>query len=244
MREQIVEFTKKYGPYLEEVRKRLFVFTYVFGACFFVSFVFVGPTVRFFFRFFGENNVQVFVNSPFQFFTVALYISLFTTIFLTFPLAVYFIYSFLKSAMKKTERKTMRRVVVISLLLFLSGFLFGLGVMYYAIIYLAKVNAGLGLTNMWNMSIVISQILLASVLLGLYFQYPLILTILVRMGFMDVNTLRRKRKIMTVITVVVVSILPPPETIATIAMLVPLLLMYEITILINRKYATIIKRSY
>lgn len=230
------EIAKQYGPYVVEMKKKLIRFGYLFVACLLVSFTFVGPLFKYCLQRFGIPDVQIVVASPFQFFSAAFDVALFIAIVVTFPIAVAMLFSFIKSALTKKERTLLKKMAVASLFLFFFGLLFGLGVMYYAVVFLAGFNANLGLANMWNMGLFMSQLLLAAGMLGLCFQYPVILTLLIRWGFLDVDTLRKKRRWAFLAVVVVASILPPPDVLATVIMIVPLLLMYEITIIINRKH--------
>jgi sec-independent protein translocase protein TatC len=105
--------------------------------------------------------------------------------------------------------------------------------MYYAVQLIAQVNIGLGITNLWNVSQFISQLLLTSALLGFLFEFPIVLTLLLRLGMFNVAYLRRNRRFAIAIIVIFVALLPPTDGLSFIVMSLPLVCMYELTIILN-----------
>jgi sec-independent protein translocase protein TatC len=108
--------------------------------------------------------------------------------------------------------------------------------MYYAMQLLANVNFGLGIANMWNIATFLSQIVSTAALLGLLFQFPIVLTFLIKFNILNVKSLRSKRSHAVLGMFVFASLLPPTDGLSLILMVLPLILMYEITILYNRGY--------
>jgi sec-independent protein translocase protein TatC len=74
---------------------------------------------------------------------------------------------------------------------------------------------------------------MASIFFGLVFEFPIILTFMIRIGLLKIEYLRKKRKIAYAIIFIFVGLLPPPEVIATIIQAIPLLFLYEMTIGLN-----------
>lgn len=228
---------ESYKAYLFEIKSKLLRFALIFGTVFLAGFFLAAPILKKMLYFFRVDNASIVATSPFQFFSVAFDIALFLAIVVTFPVAIFLIFSFLKSALTKKERGIFKKALFFSIILFCLGFSFGAGMMYYAIKFLAGFNYYLGIANMWNISIFISQLLLASALLGLCFQFPIVLTLLVRLKIISVDVLRQKRRLAVMIVFIVAAILPPPEVMATVAIAIPLIFLYELTIFINRKYS-------
>ena len=66
---------------------------------------------------------------------------------------------------------------------------------------------------------------------GLCFQLPVLLSLLANVGFVDSDYLIKRRKYVIVIIFVVAAILTPPDPITQIGLGIPLLILYELSIL-------------
>ena len=66
---------------------------------------------------------------------------------------------------------------------------------------------------------------------GISFQLPILLSLLARVGFVDSEYLKKRRKYVVVIIFAVAAILTPPDPITQIGLGIPLLILYELSIL-------------
>ena len=66
---------------------------------------------------------------------------------------------------------------------------------------------------------------------GISFQLPVLLSLLARVGFIDSKYLQKRRKYVIVIIFAVAAILTPPDPITQIGLGIPLLILYELSIL-------------
>jgi len=66
---------------------------------------------------------------------------------------------------------------------------------------------------------------------GISFQLPVLLTLLARVGFIDSEYLKKRRKYVIIIIFAVAAILTPPDPITQIGLGIPLLILYELSIL-------------
>ena len=65
---------------------------------------------------------------------------------------------------------------------------------------------------------------------GISFQLPVILSLFARVGFIDSEYLKKRRKYVVVIIFAVAAILTPPDPVTQIGLAIPLLLLYELSI--------------
>lgn len=182
-----------------------------------------------------NKEVVLVVSSPFQFIQVAMDIGFFTAILVTAPYVVYSFYVFILPALTKSERKTLLRLAPVNVGLFIFGFLYGFVVLYYALGVLASLNTSLGIANFWNISQFLSEMLITSVLLGLFFEFPIVLTLLIKFGIMTTTILKDNRSIAYASLLVFAVLLPPTDPISLLALVLPLWLLYEATIMLNTK---------
>ena len=234
--EELQEQITQYTYYLEEIRRRFFrlliVFILVFAAAFFGA----GYIISLSIKLFRIPQVVLTASSPFQYLDLAMNVGFFFATLVILPMFIYQAYIFLKSALTKREQKIFRRFVPLIVILFLVGFFYGIASMYIAFIEMAKLNTSIGLTNMWDISKFFSQMLTTSTLLAILFQTPIILTILIRLGFVKVDYLIKKQRHAIAAIFIFVALLPPTDPVSLILMALPLLLLYYLTIIINRGY--------
>lgn len=222
-----------YGDYLDDLRKRLYRTVILFIAVFATGFLCTGTILKFLIRVLKIRDATIVATSPFQLIDLAMNVGLFCAIVIILPYIVHQIYGFLRAGLHAPERALFIRLIPVGLFLFLLGFAYGFGVMYYALAVIASVNVGLGIVNLWDISQFFSQIMITSALLGVLFEIPLILSFLVRLNILSVQFLRDKRPYATVFILVLVALLPPTDGLSFVVMSVPLLLIYELVIVLN-----------
>lgn len=224
-----------YAAYLNGFRRRLLTVVKIFALVFVVVFLNTGPIIRILLRYLQMDKVSVVTTSPFQLVELAMSIGFFVACVVTIPLCIYYLYSFLKPALRRHERRYFLLSVPLGVLLFCIGFLYSSVMLYYAVRLIAVVNTNLGVANYWDISTFIYQIVLTSTLLGLMFLFPLVMTVLIRVGVLTVEFLRSKRRHAIVVIFIIVSLLPPTDGVSLVLMAVPLVLIYEITVWSNRR---------
>jgi sec-independent protein translocase protein TatC len=229
------EAITKYSHYFEGFRRKLVLLVKIFAIVFVIAFLNAGPVIKVLLKYLTMKGVTVVTTSPFQLVEVAMSIAFFLACVVIIPICIYYLYLFLKPALFKKEQRLFLFSLPLALLLFALGFLYSVIMLYYAVRLIATVNVALGVANYWDISTFIYQIVLTSTLLGLLFMFPLVITLLIKMGATTVSFLRSKRRHAIAVIFVIVSLLPPTDGLSLILMAVPLVLIYEITVLINRK---------
>jgi sec-independent protein translocase protein TatC len=152
---------------------------------------------------------------------------------LAFPYVFYQFWKFTKPALKPRELKNTRGVIFYVSLLFFLGVFFGYFVIApYTINFFANFVLDSNIENIWTIADYFSTIVPLILGAGLAFQLPLVMYFLAKVGVVSASYLRRVRKYAILIIVVVASIITPPDMLSTIVASVPLLLLYEISVLL------------
>lgn len=222
-----------YGHYLEEIRRRLYRVVVLFCCAFVVGFFSTTNIVRWLVAVFKMSDATIVATSPFQLVDLAVSTGYFVALLCTTPYIVHQIYAFLREGLLEKERKVFLVLLPLVVLLFAVGFSYGFAVMYYALGIIATVNVELGITNFWDIGQFISLIMLTSAFLGLLFEFPIVLTLLIREGVVPVQFLIEKRRHAYVVILILVILLPPTDGLSAIVMSAPLVLIYELTIFFN-----------
>jgi sec-independent protein translocase protein TatC len=184
-------------------------------------------------RYFHIKNVLIVTTSPFQFVDLAVSTGIFIAILTTLPFIFLQIFSFLRTGLTPKEKKKIVFYIPLIFILFVLGFLYGFASLYYSVNAVAQINLSLGIQNFWDISQFLSQIVVTAALLGVLFQFPLLLTLLISMGIMNVGSLKAKRRHAILAIYIITSLLPPTDGVSLIVMTVPLMIMYETTIWFN-----------
>ena len=233
---QLSESIRKYSPYLFEIRKRLLITMSFFGVSSIVGFVFYERIIRFIIDLLSLNDVNIVFTSPFQFINLAINSGIATGLTLTFPLLIYQILSFLKPALKKFEYKMLVKFMPFCIILFLSGFSFGIYVMKWQIqLFLAK-SVSLCIGNILDINHLLNTVLFISVLMGIAFQFPIIIIFLTRLGIVTRNQLSKKRRWVYLGSLIFVILLPLDSILADFLLVFPLVVLFELTLVVARLY--------
>ena len=222
-----------YGDYLDDIRKRVFKIVIVFLIFFIIGFFATGPILSLIISIFKVKEVTIVTNSPFQFVDLSMTIGMFLAFTVCVPLVVYHIYAFLKDGLRSKEKSFFLLILPVALCLFLIGFGYGFVIMYYCLGLMANININLGIVNLWDIDKYLSQIVITSALLGILFEFPLVLIFMNKIGLINQAFLKQKRRVAYALIFILVSLLPPTDGLSLIIMSVPLCLVYELTLIAN-----------
>ena len=227
-------FLNKYSPFLNEIRKRILVTFIVFAVAIFVGFAFYEKIIGFLIEILSLRGINIVFTSPFQFINLAISCGIATGLVFIFPLLIYQIVSFLKPALKEKEYKLIVRLLPFSLILFIVGFSFGILVMKWQIQLFLLKSVSLGIGNFLDISHLISIVLLVSVFMGIAFEFPIVLLLLTRIGIIEHGQLRKRRLWIYLGSLLFAILLPIDSILADVLLALPLILMFELTLLSNR----------
>ncbi len=156
---------------------------------------------------------------------------------LAFPYVFYQFWKFIKPALTKKELNKTRGVIFWVSFLFFTGVLFGYFVVApYALNFFFHFQLDEIVENRWTINSYIDMMLPLVLGSGLAFQLPLVMFFLAKIGIVDAKYLSGARKYAIVIIFVVAGVITPgPDVVSQMAVALPLLLLYEISIILARK---------
>ena len=166
-------------------------------------------------------------------FIVTLEIAFFGGIVVSLPWIIYQLWMFVAPGLYIHERRYVPRIVISATTLFLMGVAFA----YFLIIPFA-LNFFLGLaptTIKTNIAIdfYISFVIRLLVVFGIVFQLPILSFFLSRMGILKPEHMRKYRRHAIVVIFILAAIFTPPDPFTQIMLAIPLILLYEFSILIS-----------
>jgi sec-independent protein translocase protein TatC len=156
---------------------------------------------------------------------------------LAFPYVFYQFWKFIKPALTKKELNKTRGVIFWVSFLFFTGVLFGYFVVApYALNFFFHFQLDEIIENRWTINSYIDMMLPLVLGSGLAFQLPLVMFFLAKIGIVNGKYLAGARKYAIVIIFVVAGVITPgPDVVSQMAVALPLLLLYEISIILARR---------
>ena len=170
-------------------------------------------------------------------FIAYLKVAFFTAFFISSPIILTQIWKFIAPGLYKNEKKALLPYLIATPILFLLGGM----LVYYLIMPLAikffltfETSSQVGTIPIQleaKVNEYLSLIMRLIFAFGISFQLPVLLSLLARTGFVDSNYLKKRRKYVVVIIFAFAAILTPPDPITQIGLGIPLLILYELSIL-------------
>lgn len=168
-------------------------------------------------------------------FLVKLKVATFVGLGLALPVVLYEFWRFITPGLTSRERRYAVPFVIVSLVLFLLGAAFALYTLPKALNFLLGFAGTQRLFAVLSIGRYLGFITLLILAFGLSFEFPLVLFSLVLVGVLDSRKLRAWRKQAILFIAVFAAVVTPSQDWFTMtAMMVPLLVFYELTILVSR----------
>jgi len=168
-------------------------------------------------------------------FNIHIWTSITAGIILGFPYVLYELWKFISPALKESEKKNSQGFILIASILFFLGMLFG----YYIIAplsinFLANYRVSAEVFNDIDISSYMGLVRTAALASGIIFELPIIIFILTKIGLVSPEGLKKYRKFAIVGILVLAAIITPPDIVSQVIVAIPILVLYEISIIISR----------
>lgn len=222
--------------HLDELRFRVIVCFAVFGValalCFWQNHLLLeiaaGPL--------PEDHDRLLTFGVTEPFTTTVTVAAYGALVLSMPFLLYQVYAYVLPAFSDAERRTVLPILLLFPLLFLAGLAFAyFVVMPAAVKFLLNFNEG-----QFNIQVrardyysFFSTTMLAG---GLVFQLPLAILAVTRLGIVKVEQLRANRRYAYLLIAILAAALPGVDPVSMLIEMVPLLVLYELSILLARAF--------
>lgn len=167
-------------------------------------------------------------------FSAHIWTSVLAGFIIAFPYVLYEFWKFISPGLKENERKNSRGFILVASFLFFLGVLFG----YYivtplSINFLGSYRVSDQVFNDFDLSSYIELVRASVIACGLIFELPILVFFLTKIGLITPQFLKKYRKFALILVLIIAAIITPPDIASQVIVSLPILILYELSIVIS-----------
>ncbi|BCX15100.1 MAG: twin-arginine translocase subunit TatC [Patescibacteria group bacterium] len=221
-------------PFLMEIRRRILFTASVFLVFSFLGFFYYEKIIKSVFNLLNLPAVNIVFTSPFQYMELAINCGVAVGLVISFPLIIWQLLSFLKPALKPKEFRIILLLLPVSLALFAGGFGVGIWMMRYVVSLSYQKSVELSIGTLLDISSLLSKIIVTSSLMGIAFQFPIVMTALMQLNIVKTKKFAKQRPLIYTLAIIFAALMPPTDIFSLLLLTLPLVILFELTLLLNK----------
>jgi sec-independent protein translocase protein TatC len=220
-----------FWEHLEELRRRLFILLGVLAGSVIVTFIFSRKLME---RVLLSGPLELQALAPTEAFSAHLNLSLAAGILVSSPVIFYQFWRFVAPGLYEKERRVAVRAAFLSALLFLAGAAFAWFLMLDPAIEVFRSFETGNIVGNWSLANYISFLGRFILIFGVAFQLPILVLLLISLGVVTPGNLARYRRHIIVGLLIIAAILTPPDPLTQVMLMLPLYLLFELSLVVAR----------
>lgn len=176
----------------------------------------------------GGQMIATAVTTPFF---VPMKVAMLAAFVISLPYTLYQVWAFVAPGLYQHEKRFAAPMIMLSTLLFLLGMAFAYFLVFPVVFGFITGTAPEGVAVMTDIGNYLDFVITLFLAFGIAFEVPVVVVVLVKLGFVQIATLKEVRSYVVVGAFVAGAILTPPDIISQFMLAVPLWLLYEAGIL-------------
>lgn len=218
--------------HLREIRTRLVRVALVYVVLVVLCFLFIDSVSEALLRLGSGFNFVY--TAPAELVTSYVKLTLVCALVLASPFVLYQIWGFVAPALTVREKRLGFLGLLGGLVFFLLGAVFAYFVAIpFMLEFFVNFNNSELITPMISYDNYLNFVLVTAVSFGVVFEMPVLSLLLSQFGILKPQFLRKFRKYALLIMAIVAAIITPPDVVSQVAILVPMMLLYELSVLIS-----------
>jgi len=171
-------------------------------------------------------------------FSTKLIVSIFFGLVISFPILIYQLLSFIMPAFN--NKLTVLKIIIficISLILFILGLSFGYYILIpFSVSFFKSISIPLleSISLNYTLENYLMYLIWILIISSLVYQLPILILFMVKMGIVDIKWLKSNRRYIIVIFFILSALFTPPDPLSQLMVALPLIILYEISIIIAK----------
>ena len=226
-----------YDDIVDNLRGKMWFYLVIAFATFAVVFNFAPDIIDWIAEKLLPSEATLIYLSPAEFFLLKLRVAGYSAISLIFIMTTIQIWYTVRSRSLLPDLGIGKLIgiLTISLILFLLGITYSLELMLPTVLeYLQNDAADAGLETTYSLSAFYHFVFLLTFSLGVTFQLPLIVMLLLRLELTTTDKLAQYRSHLVVVFFILAAMITPPDVISQFLLAIPLMILYELSIIVGK----------
>lgn len=219
--------------HLEELRKRIIISLVALAIGTTICFIFKGPLLELLIS--PLDGKRLITLAPAESFMTVFKVAAYAGLIIASPVIIYQVWAFVSPGLKEHERRAVFLATGLTSLLFLGGIVFGWFLVLPRGLDFLLTYESQTFDQQLQASRYFSFVMMFLLGFGLVFELPAMVLTLARLGLVSAATMGRHRKYIYLAGAVISAALTPGQDLfSMIAMIVPFILLFEVSVLISR----------
>ena len=226
-----------YDDIVDNLRGKMWFYLVIAFATFVIVFNFAPDIIEWIAEKLLPDGATLIYLSPAEFFLLKLRVAGYSVISLVFIIAIIQVWHIVRSRSLLPDLGIGKLIgiLIISLVLFLLGVTYSLELMLPTVLeYLQNDAAEAGLETTYSLSAFYHFVFLLTFSLGVTFQLPLIVLLLLRLELTTTDKLAEYRSHLVVVFFILAAMITPPDVISQFLLAIPLMILYELSIIVGK----------
>lgn len=161
-------------------------------------------------------------------------VALLGAIIISFPVILYHVWAFIQPGLKRNENGLFLSALIFGLVCFCIGVAFAYKIMLpFMLRFLIELSRGSNITASISVQNYMTFLLTMYMIFGIVFELPVVSVLLTQMGLLQVAWMKKARKVVVVLIFFIAAFITPPDIVSQVMVAVPMIGLYEISILIS-----------
>lgn len=222
--------------HLGELRKRVFWCMLFFVLAMIVGLAVAIPIIQYLMSVEPVKGMQLNAFSPWDAIRIYMQVAIYVSFVLALPFILLQVWMFVKPGLRETERKASLIYIPGAVVLFLLGLAFGYFVVFpLAFYFTGLLTTNLGLQETFGLAHYFSFMFNILLPISVLFELPVVVLFLTKLRILNPKRLSTFRRYAYIILLIVGALITPPDLISAIIVSVPMILLYEFSILLSRR---------